>query len=30
MKEGLLELGSVSDLALFIQNYFVFGKADVF
>ena len=30
MEEGLPELGSVSDLALFIQNYFVFGRTNVF
>ena len=29
MKKGLPELGSVSDLALFNQNYFVVGKTGV-
>ena len=30
IEEGLPEHGSVSDLALFIQNFFVFGKTNVF
>ena len=29
MEKGLPELGSVSDLALFNQNYFVVGKTGV-